>query len=246
VYEYLPESREWSDYMLRLINECQHGGADFNECDRTFKRMRVGNLQDWQREWLRTAEKVERQGDEALAKGRLATAKSAFLRAYTYYRTAEYYMERDERRVPIYRRGIDCFAKGGKLFSPPLERVEIPYEGMTLAAHFYPAHRPQSGGPTPAVVFLPGADSTKEELLFQGGLDLLERGIGVPDARRTGPGRGPALPPSADPIGFRETGRGRDRLPSHPVRSRCRPGRSGRHQHGWLLRRAGGGVRATG
>lgn len=190
MFEYLPGQTEWSDYMLRLINECQHGGGDFHECDRTFKRMRVGDIRDWHREWLRIARGVEGLGEAALARGRLVTARKAFMRAYTYYRSAEYFLPRDDSRLAVYTAGIQCFAKAGRLFSPPLERVEIPYEGATLPAYFYPAHG-QPSWPTPVVLFFPGADSTKEELLFQGGDEILERGMAC--LMVDGPGQGESL-----------------------------------------------------
>jgi dipeptidyl aminopeptidase/acylaminoacyl peptidase len=72
------------------------------------------------------------------------------------------------------------------LLDPPGERVEISFDGATIAAVL---RRPDGPGPHPAVVLIPGLDSAKEE--FRPTEDLfLSRGIATLSV--DGPGQGEA------------------------------------------------------
>jgi alpha-beta hydrolase superfamily lysophospholipase len=188
-YRHFPDNDEYSDYMLRLINECQRFGADFHECQRTMERIRSrGSTADvWQNEWLTIADRLVGTALSDLEGGHTATARGRYLRAYTYYRSAEYFMPPDDSRLSVYGRGIDAFARGAGLMERPPERVVVEHESTKMPCYFYQALGSHQR-PRPAVIFLPGADSTKEELFFQGGYDLLERGVSVLAA--DGPGQG--------------------------------------------------------
>lgn len=59
----------------------------------------------------------------------------------------------------------ECFSKAARLFSPPFESIEIPYEGTSLPGYFYRADdNNDSRPPRPTLIVHGGFDSTVEEL----------------------------------------------------------------------------------
>jgi pimeloyl-ACP methyl ester carboxylesterase len=114
------------------------------------------------------------------------TARETYLRASTYYRTAEFFLHDnpdDPRIAYAYERNVECF-----LAARVAEQVEIPYEGTVLRGYFY---RAPGSGQLPAVVMNNGFDGTAEELHYFGAGSGNERGYHV--LVFDGPGQGSAI-----------------------------------------------------
>ncbi|MBI4489510.1 MAG: alpha/beta hydrolase [Deltaproteobacteria bacterium] len=191
MYMYYPKNRAWSFYVERLIDETVQDGADFNECHRTLQRIPDGNSEAWYAEWMKTAEHIERLAQEAAEKGHWVTAKDSFFRAFTYYRTAQFWIEyEDPRKTPAFLKALACFQKANSIVSPSYERVEIPFEGTTLPGYFCPAQG-RGNGKRPVVLYVGGADTFAEQLLFMGVSRITKRGISC--LTMTGPGQGEVL-----------------------------------------------------
>ncbi len=186
-----PEHHDWSWHLARPIAEAIDGGGEFNEIYRAALRMKPGDPEDWRREWSRLADAVMSRAREAEATGHRITARDHYLRACGYYRWAEFFlMPEDPRRPPLYESCVAAFRAAGRYFDPPLERVEIPYQGVTLPGYFYPAAG-AAGGRSPAVLYVAGADVLKEELYFLGGRAAIARGMAL--LVMDGPGQGETL-----------------------------------------------------
>jgi dienelactone hydrolase len=189
MYMYYPNNGPWSFVVQRLIDEAVQGGADVNECFRTLERIPDKDFEAWHREWMRSGEKTERLAQEAAQKGRSVTAQDAYIRAFTYYRTAQFWLEQDDpRKNSAFSKALDCFAKANSLGAPSYERIEIPFEGRTtLPGYFCPA---QGGkrGKRPVVLYVGGVDTFAEQLLFMGVSRITKRGISCMTI--TGPGQG--------------------------------------------------------
>ena len=182
--------RGWSFQMIRLISQSHFGGGQFSEAHEAARRIRYGDDESWLREWTRLGERLEGMAAEAERDGHFLTARDRYQRASNYFRTGEFFVRPDDpRKLQTYDRGIECFRKAGRYLRPPLERVRVPYEGTTLPCYFIPA-RNAPLGPTPAIIFFGGSDSTAEELYFllPG---LVERGLAMLIV--DGPGQGSAL-----------------------------------------------------
>lgn len=191
MFKFWPEDEDWSWHLLRPMAEAMYGGGEAQECLRAAARIRLGDKESWHAEWKALADQVAQLGEDALAGGRRVTARDHFLRASNYYRWAEFFLAADDpRRLPAYRRCVDCFRKAGPCLDPPLERVEIPYEGTRLQGYFYPA-KGGAGRKTPGALYVAGADVLKEELYFLGGRALIERGVSLLVV--DGPGQGETL-----------------------------------------------------
>ena len=117
---------------------------------------------NWCRVWSRWAERHARLGDEAAAKGRALTAGAAYIRAGVFYHWASFLYPHEPDQ---FRAALECAAeawrKAAPLVDPPMELLEIPFEGTTLPGYL---RRPHGVERPPLAVFVPGADSTKEEL----------------------------------------------------------------------------------
>jgi pimeloyl-ACP methyl ester carboxylesterase len=180
------------DYQtLRAMAYATFGGSEPGEVLTTVERIDDGDTEAWHREWRRTADLVDRRANDALDAGHRRTARFAFLRAHTYYRTAEFFLPaQDPRRRPTHRRSREAFRAGMDLLDRPPEIVSIPYEDTTLPGYLF--RTTESTKPRPTIVCLGGLDSLGEELYFLCGVpEALARGYDV--LLFEGPGQGAPL-----------------------------------------------------
>ncbi|WP_411967173.1 alpha/beta hydrolase family protein [Haloferax sp. YSSS75] len=187
-------SEQAFDYQtLRAMAYTTFGGAEPGEVLATVARIEPGDTDSWYTEWKTTAERVERQGDDASRAGNDRTACRAFLRAHNYYRSAEFFLDpSDPRRRPTYERSRETFRAGVSRLETPVETIEIQYEGTTLPGYLFLPDSDPGTGPSPTVVCLGGFDSVAEELYFLCGVpEALARGYAV--VLFDGPGQGAPL-----------------------------------------------------
>lgn len=187
MFEYFPKHWTMSYQFIRLLSEAHFGGGDFHEMHKAGQKIRDGNLEDWYREWTALGRETERRAEGALKAGHTLTGRAAYLRAFNYYRTAEFFLLGDKRKIPTYKKCVSMFEKAAKLFDPPFERIEVPYEGKSLPGWLIKAHP----GKGPAFIMPGGADSIGEEMYFLGGQEVLARGIHL--MLIDGPGQGASL-----------------------------------------------------
>jgi pimeloyl-ACP methyl ester carboxylesterase len=157
---------------LRAAGAAPYGGADIGECVTTARAADGTDLSSWHAAWTSTAVRVLALAESEQAAGRLESARVAFFRASSYFRTAGVMLlgaPLDPRLVESYERQTSAFRSGASLLAGPPEVLEIPYEGTTL----------------------PGYDGTAEELYFFNGAAALARGYNV--LAFDGPGQGAAL-----------------------------------------------------
>lgn len=70
-----------------LSHQCE-GGSAFGECFYAASQIKDGDLESWYAAWAALASRVESQATQALEKGHRVSAREAYLRAFTYYRSA--------------------------------------------------------------------------------------------------------------------------------------------------------------
>lgn len=123
----------------------------------------------------------------AHAHGHRATARDLFFRAVEHYHIGQHAIVRDDDadKQWLYKRLTHCFDSVIELSAYRMERVEIPWEGVTLAGvlHLCPGDEPR-----PTVLFLPGMDMCKELIPKPAQNVFLERGLHV--LALDGPGQG--------------------------------------------------------
>jgi 2,6-dihydroxypseudooxynicotine hydrolase len=152
-----------------------------------FERLRqtIQSWDQWCAEWSKEAKRYSDMGDKALADGHRVTAGSHYIRAALYYHWATFLFVHDQKQfVGGMEAMAACWKKAAPLVDPPMEILEIPFEGVQLPGYL----RKPAGLAKPALVILvPGGDSTKEEL-YDFGEHILKRGIAV--LAFDGPGHG--------------------------------------------------------
>ena len=158
--------------LPRILNS----GVDYNDLQTIVQ----GSPDDmeWSRRWESFGAVHEELGNLALAENRTRSAGEAFVRAAVYYHTGQSGNHTDlvekkrlqERQQAVYRKAMPHL-------SPPAEQMSIPYKGIDFPANLrLPAK--SSGGPSPVVLLLAGADSTKEEFYTLENT-FLARGVGT-------------------------------------------------------------------
>lgn len=180
----------WLSYQFRrTLGYAQLCGAAVSECMQVASRVVATDKESWHAEWMRVADSNSARAENAEKAGDLFTARDAWLRASSYYRSAEFRLTaEDPRRLPTFARCEETFMSAGRYFWPKLERVRIPYEGGTILHGYFLRSPHASSAPQPVMIAMGGLDSFKEELYFIFGRGALERGISC--LLIDGPGQG--------------------------------------------------------
>ncbi len=151
----------------RVADAAAHWGYRFTSngtdyADFTATLARISRWDDWCREWGVTGAHYEQLAQEAEDDGRPQTAAGAWRRAALAWHWGKFvFVDDPAQQRAAHDRAVACYRKGAAALTPPADLVAIPYEGTTLPAYL---RVPATAGPAPAVIMVPGLDSTKEEL----------------------------------------------------------------------------------
>lgn len=164
------------DFSLQwILGSISNGGCEIGEALYTISRIEDGKPTSWQQEWEAMAERVRARGDDALAAGHKTSAREAFLKASNYYRTALVSVLPDN---PNFKRlGEKCrssFKMAAKLFNPPVEYLELPFEGTVLPGYFMKVD--DSGRKRKTLIMIGGGETFAEELYFYIAAAAIRRG----------------------------------------------------------------------
>jgi pimeloyl-ACP methyl ester carboxylesterase len=157
-----------------LVTLSKHAfeGSEIGECYSAATQIREGDVQSWREAWSALAEKVEALARSAEAKGHRVSARQSYLRAVTYYRNVLWgFRASDSGYRATLEKSRVLFKRFAALSEPPIEFVEIPYEGTALPAYFM---RPDASGKKRPTVII--GDNASEELYYWVGPPALERG----------------------------------------------------------------------
>lgn len=172
---------------LRVLSDVPFGGADISESLETIACIREGDASGWHDAWAATAERNWARGQACLDP---VSRGMAFLRAHSYWRTAEFLLPPDDvRRPAAWTRQVAAFDAGLAALEVTHHRFTIPYGAGALRAIYYPG--PAGAEAKPLIVFVGGYDSTLEELYFVLVKAAHLRGYSV--LTYEGPGQGAAL-----------------------------------------------------
>ncbi len=151
-------------------------------------RAATADWSQWCRVWSEFAAAAEERGDAALRQSLTRTAATELSRAALYYHYAQnlYYDDARVKRA-AHDRKVAVFKRAAPLFDPPLERVDIPFENVTLPAYL---RVPQGRSKAACVILLGGLDTTKEDYMVVNDL-CAARGLAT--LAFDGPGQGEVL-----------------------------------------------------
>jgi len=121
----------------------------------------LASYDDWCRAWSARAAMHEQMGREQLAAKHLLTAGECLQRAGVYYHFASFLFVHDQAQMKTaHKKQVECRQAALPYLRPQGERVEIPYQGKTLAGIL---RKPVGTERPPVIVMAVGLDSTKEE-----------------------------------------------------------------------------------
>ena len=162
-------------FFKRTLEYMVEKAAEIGECLYVARRIDETEGESWIREWAELAEKVEKAGDESLSGGHTISARESFLRASNYFRAAEYGTPPSHPRFhELWEKSRECFHKACPLYNPPIQIIEVSFEGKNLPGYYW---RPDDADvKRPTVIVAGGNDSSGEEVVFAGGPATVRRG----------------------------------------------------------------------
>jgi len=139
---------------------------------------------NWCAIWSAEAERHLAMAEAALGHGRGVTAGEAYVRAALFFHFAQFMFFDDlDAKDHAARRKVEAYGKAAPLLVPPARPIAVRFKDGVLHAYL----RLPARTPAPAVIIVPGSDSTKEE--FAGLEDqFLRRGLATLSV--DGPGQG--------------------------------------------------------
>ena len=174
-----PGHHEFSFNFRRVLGAAQEGASTISECFLAASKIKTGDVEDWHREWCSLGDTNRERAQAAEKSANLQTAKVNWLRAANYYRTAEFFLRRnDPRRMATFDNVEECSHKYLALTNPAGEIIKVPYlDGAHLDAYFLRPYETKERLPT--VICFGGLDEYKDELLHEIPKHAFPRGFAV-------------------------------------------------------------------
>ena len=180
----------WEQFATRTLFMATYGGADFGECTTTMQRIGDdGDAAAWHREWTATADRLLAAARGSEEAGHAVSARDAYLRAATYYRTSYqplFGAPVDPRLVDAFGRESAALESMVRTSGPDVELVEIPFEGSSLPGLF--ARVPGTDGAKGTILHTNGYDSDLTEMFAAHVPAAIARGYDI--LLFDGPGQG--------------------------------------------------------
>ena len=159
-------------------------GVDPNDYRRIVEQ--VQSWEQWLPAWMRHADSLAQDANEAERLGRTQTAGELWRRAASSYHFGKFVWIVDlQLHAEATQRAAGALGNALRLLDPEAQRLAIPFDGAELVAIY---RRPaQTRTAPPLVVLIPGLDSTKEEFF---GTEQIFHQRGLATLTIEGPGQG--------------------------------------------------------
>lgn len=143
----------------------------------------------WGKEWEKLGLKYESLAEEQEKQGRSKEAGETYYLAYEYFRIGRYPVPSRPEKMKCYKGALRTFLKAAPTMKPPVERVEIPFEGKKVVGYL----QIPEGADRPAVVMhWGGVDGWKEDRRSNSDV-LLQMGLACFTIDMPGAGENPCL-----------------------------------------------------
>ncbi|HZS01572.1 MAG TPA: hypothetical protein VFE37_22840 [Chloroflexota bacterium] len=178
--------------FLNMLGGAYYGAADIGACLAIADQITDGDSASAVQAMTAAGDRLAAIAEQAAAAGRRVSAREAYMQAANYAFAASYFVDgmgAPERFGPIWLRHQALWDQATALLDPPVEHVQIPYEGTTLPGFFYAVDG--SGRRRPLLIFNNGSDGGLPSAWALGIAPALERGYNC--LAFWGPGQGTAL-----------------------------------------------------
>jgi pimeloyl-ACP methyl ester carboxylesterase len=143
----------------------------------------------WGKEWGKFGAKYEALAEEQEKLGNKKEAGATYYLAYEYYRIGRYPVPSSPEKKRCYAGALRTFVKAGTTMEPPVERIEIPFEGKKVVGYL---QAPKGVQRPPVVMHWGGVDGWKEDRRSNNDV-LLKMGIACFTIDMPGAGENPCL-----------------------------------------------------
>lgn len=173
-YHFSDTDMDFNFGTLVLGSTVNHG-VEIGEAFYTASQIKDGDAASWQKEWYAMAQRVEARGRQALQAGHTVSARDQFQRASYYYRISLLaILPSDPRLVERAEKSRELMKKAGELYDPPMEYIEIPYEGTVIPGYFRKANNGED--PAKTLIMVGGGETFAEDLVVYIAPQAHERG----------------------------------------------------------------------
>jgi pimeloyl-ACP methyl ester carboxylesterase len=189
----LDEARAWMrDKLAKRVHPL--GLTDPAETEKVIAGLRGLDGENWAAAWGEAGRRFAQRAADAERGGNLADALKLWLQAYGFYFLGRFPCPNHAAKLECYRLEREAYVNAGRLMSPPLTRVSVPFkgrEGEGSEVVFY-YRRPPGVARPKVVVMWGGVDAWKEEMTELSNT-LLARGIATVALDNAGTGESPVV-----------------------------------------------------
>jgi len=162
-------------------------GLDPADVKEAFENIHTSDKDEWAAAFMHVADRYFNEA-KSLEKTDPVKANADYIRAWRLYSFGRWPIPASPGKQRSYEKAIEAFLDHAKFFDPPLEVVQIPFEGKQIIA--YLRLPKNSKGPVPLVIAVNGLDSRKEDLAESFGA-ILPFGVGYLAVDGPGTGQNP-------------------------------------------------------
>ncbi|KAF5612403.1 hydrolase or acyltransferase (alpha beta hydrolase superfamily) [Fusarium subglutinans] len=163
--------------VMATLATAPYQGADIGEILVAASQIKTGDFESYYEAYYDLATRVHNQAKAIDSKKHPVSARNAYFRASTYYRSADAFLHgnwSDPRIMSLWKQQADAFDKAMQLLPIPGKRVELQADNFTVPAIFFKTDKP---GRRPTVILGTGYDGSMEDLYHTMGEALLQRGM---------------------------------------------------------------------
>ena len=178
-----------ADILQRAGRVNPFEGVKKEDVERVLENLTSLDADLWGKEWAKIAVKYEALAATQEKDGQATEAGENYYLAYEYYRIGRYPVPSSPEKMNCYKGALRTFLKAGSFMDPPLERIEIPFEGKKLAGYL---QVPRWVERPPVVMHWGGVDGWKEDRRTNND-SLLKLGLACFTIDMPGAGENPCL-----------------------------------------------------
>ena len=174
------------------LGGCYYRAGDPGKLLAILARIEPGDFESAWQAYHDAGVEARKLAEQAAAGRHPVSAREAHLWAAACFSAALRFLDGTKdpaRMLPCWQEYAACWSAAAALFHPPVERLEIPYEGATLTGWFLRADTRRRR--RPLVILNNGADGLEKSMYVLGGAGALARGYNC--LIFNGPGQGDSL-----------------------------------------------------
>jgi len=178
--------------FLTSLGRAYHSAGDVGKVLYLTTQVEDGNFESAFLAFKQAGDEARAIAEESASHSHKESARQAYLWAQNFYDSATYFVDgsKDPTRFePTWELLYDCWLKSLPLFDPPIEPVNIPYEGTELHGFFIRGR--STSRQRPLLILVNGSDGSLLDMWLWGGAGALARGYDC--LTFDGPGQGYAL-----------------------------------------------------